>query len=70
MDSLSFGPMIRAVASTPPPGANGTTSRTGRVGYAGSAACAMPAAMQKPSRAMAFVMLLGRPRLIMSVSSL
>src|SRR5574341_754003 len=31
--SLSFCPMLRAMMSVPPPGANGTTSLTGRTGY-------------------------------------
>src|SRR5574341_2682332 len=31
--SLSFTPMVRASVSVLPPGANGTTNRTGRVGY-------------------------------------
>src|SRR5262245_17627037 len=70
MDSLSFGEMIRAVASTPPPGAKVTISRTGRVGYGGSAACTTPAAMQEPSRATAFVIQPGWTRFVMSVSSL
>src|SRR4051794_34102763 len=34
MSSLSFGAMVRAVMSVPPPGEEGTTSLTGRVGYA------------------------------------
>src|SRR5262245_49313169 len=49
MSSVSLGAMIRAVVSTPPPGANGTTSRTGRVGYAASAAAASPGATHRPS---------------------
>jgi hypothetical protein len=60
---------MRAVVSTPPPGENGTTNRTGRVGYWDSAACAAPAAMHKPSTAMALMMQLEWMRVLMLVSS-
>src|SRR3954454_16232173 len=38
MKWLRFGVTIRASASAPPPGANGTSSRIGRVGYSLGAA--------------------------------
>src|SRR5688572_18641961 len=55
MSSAIFGATMRAVASAPPPGANGTTRRTGRVGYAESAACARFAVAPTNSRKTMFL---------------
>src|SRR5665213_2067749 len=55
----SFWPMIRAISPVEPPGANGTTKVTGRLGYCAALSCpwaAPPSRHPASARTTAFIM--------------
>src|SRR6476469_7141743 len=61
--SASFWPIRRAIVSEPPPGAYGTTKRTGRFGYESAAKDDVTIAISAIARTICFIKIKISPRL-------